>query len=954
MSELILAYCIENQYVAAKIESALSGKIAVEKVGIDINHGTARLDEIAAEGSQRVLMLLSDNFLKSENYMFEALKVIQKLGDANRLIPVTTDGIVNQDGKVFSVPTSFDRVSHVIQYMNYWQDYYLNVRKIPNNDEQIRRVRAISSEVGEMLRYIRTMDYFSYDQFEDSNFIVLYRVLGLRHSAETTVDKQLLHVVEAENTPAYVSENSEKFYENGQNSHSEVLESPKVFEEKPDLQPSIDEPEIQNLATLEDTPILEEKIESTIEEPVIDTDPEWLSAESLSSKAAESYKPEPIPEPEILKPNLPIQSITARETHEPILESFMKQTPDKNVQTPAMDMTIEALIASIKSENYVIKEVEKPADLIENLSMNDSEITDKIVEQFQEMEKPKPITVPEPQMVESLKSDIKILEKEDAAHLEPTLEAETEEIPAPKALETETVSKMNLLVEEDDATQVQAEAEDEETNVKAEVERIFSEKLNAETAEMELEEGIDDELRYKYAERLVQSGKLEQAANQLELLLDNNRQHVDAYVLLAYLAEESQDFLLSLSCLEKVTLLNPKYPGIYYKLGMLVSEHFKNQEKKAHKYFIQALELEPNNPEVLFEISKIEASNGKNPELLLTYLEKLNTIKPENTEAAFMLADFYRESGDQEKANFVYKETANRVPSFSTPENEALFFYEQPVQAVPEPEEMPLTEAEILKNKNGHKLVLITGATSGIGRAAAEIFAQNGYKIIVTGRRADRLEALKAQFENDFQAKIQTLCFDVRRLDAVKAQIESLGEGWQNIDILINNAGLARGLEPIHEGKVDDWEEMIDTNIKGLLYMTRAIAPEMVKRRSGHILNICSTAGKEVYPNGNVYAATKHAVDALTRGMRLDLFKHNIRVSQVAPAMVEETEFSLVRFDGDAEKAKVYEDFRPLKASDVAEMIFYIVSRPEYVNIQDVVMMGSQQANSVFIDRSGR
>ena len=250
--------------------------------------------------------------------------------------------------------------------------------------------------------------------------------------------------------------------------------------------------------------------------------------------------------------------------------------------------------------------------------------------------------------------------------------------------------------------------------------------------------------------------------------------------------------------------------------------------------------------------------------------------------------------------------------------------------------------------------VLVTGATSGIGRATAELFAKNGFRTILTGRRADRLEDLKTHFETEYRNRVQLLNFDVRSLADVKNALETLEDDFKNVDILINNAGLASGMAPIHEGDIEDWERMIDTNIKGLLYMTRAIAPHRVARRKGHIINLSSIAGKEIYPNGNVYCASKHAVDALTRAMRVDLHKYNIRVSQVTPGAVEETEFAIVRFHGDAERAKIYEDFTPLKASDVAETIYFIVTRPEYVNLQDITMMSTQQASANHFDRSGR
>jgi NADP-dependent 3-hydroxy acid dehydrogenase YdfG len=252
------------------------------------------------------------------------------------------------------------------------------------------------------------------------------------------------------------------------------------------------------------------------------------------------------------------------------------------------------------------------------------------------------------------------------------------------------------------------------------------------------------------------------------------------------------------------------------------------------------------------------------------------------------------------------------------------------------------------------KTVMVTGATSGIGKATATLFAKRGYNVIITGRRKDKLELLKQKFKRKYATKVIALCFDIRNIKETKKAWNSLDSNWQRIDILVNNAGLAKGFTPIHKGKIDDWEQMIDTNIKGLLYITRLVSPGMVKLKKGHILNVCSSAGHEVYPNGNVYSSTKYAVDALTKSMRLDLHKHGIRVSQVSPGMVEETEFAKVRFDGDAKKASIYEDFNPLTSKDVAEIIIFIVTRKKHINIQDVLVMGTQQANSVFVDRSGR
>jgi NADP-dependent 3-hydroxy acid dehydrogenase YdfG len=250
--------------------------------------------------------------------------------------------------------------------------------------------------------------------------------------------------------------------------------------------------------------------------------------------------------------------------------------------------------------------------------------------------------------------------------------------------------------------------------------------------------------------------------------------------------------------------------------------------------------------------------------------------------------------------------------------------------------------------------VLITGATSGIGRATAIKFGAQGHHLILTGRRQDRVDELCKEITEKFGVNTKALVFDVRDPAACARAVEDIPEILKPVDVLINNAGLAQGLHPIHEGLTEDWDTMIDTNVKGLLYMTRLITPDMVLRKSGHVINVGSIAGHDVYPKGNVYSATKFAVDALTKSMRLDLYGHGIRVSQVSPGHVEETEFALVRFHGDDSKARIYEDFQPLKSSDVADAIYYIASQPAHVNIQDIVLMGTQQAGVNFIDRSGR
>lgn len=247
-------------------------------------------------------------------------------------------------------------------------------------------------------------------------------------------------------------------------------------------------------------------------------------------------------------------------------------------------------------------------------------------------------------------------------------------------------------------------------------------------------------------------------------------------------------------------------------------------------------------------------------------------------------------------------------------------------------------------------IALVTGATSGIGKATAEMLAEKNYNLIITGRRLEKLKELKTKLETKFSVKIKILNFDIRNRSEVEKHLTSLSNDWKKIDLLVNNAGLASGLDLIHEGSIDDWEKMIDTNVKGLLYVSRFIMPLMVQRKKGHIINIGSIAGKEVYMKGNIYCATKHAVDALTKSMRMELVPYGVVVTQIAPGMVE-TEFSIVRL-GDEQKAKdVYKGFEPLTAKDIADTIEFVISRPKNVNINDILIMPAAQANSYITNR---
>ncbi len=403
-----------------------------------------------------------------------------------------------------------------------------------------------------------------------------------------------------------------------------------------------------------------------------------------------------------------------------------------------------------------------------------------------------------------------------------------------------------------------------------------------------------------------------------------------SYDLMGDMAAEKGDYLFAKYCWDRAAELDPTFPNIYRKLGLMTIEHLRDYKETAAVYLHKALEINPEDAEVMIGLADWDWQNQQRDSAAQHYIR------------AIQLAPYLRTT----ELDALYLPTAKIElkqvdKDRETPQNEQ-------ERSTDTTKESPgVTARSVLT-------ILITGATSGIGRATAEHFAQYGHRLILTGRRADRLSELKTQLERKSSNDVLMLPFDIRDQATVQHVLAQLPESWQEIDILINNAGLAKGLSPIHEGSLDHWETMIDTNVKGLLYVTRAIVPGMVQRKRGHIINVGSSAGKETYPNGNVYCATKFAVDALTRAMRMDLYTHNVRVSQVSPGHVEETEFAITRFDGDQERAKIYDNFQPLKASDVAEVIYFMATRPAHVNIQDVWMFASQQASSMLIDRSGR
>lgn len=450
---------------------------------------------------------------------------------------------------------------------------------------------------------------------------------------------------------------------------------------------------------------------------------------------------------------------------------------------------------------------------------------------------------------------------------------------------------------------------------------------------------------------------------ELESFLGKYPDDAKAHYLAGELHEQEEHIETALHHYKTARNHNKNLLLIHYRIANCLLKMGKGKTKKAKKALKKSLKAHPKHVDTLYRLGEIYLQENALKKAIKSF-NKVLDLQPDHAFAQYDKAVALFKADKTDKARQSYLKAVSLNPEFQTEENDSAFQIENDPSEKPVPATNDQTTDHTVEqekrlkfvpgNPDEGKIVLITGATSGIGRATAYKFAQNGYNLILTGRRVDRLQSIGFLIKAEFNIPVYLLNFDVRDLEQTAEALASLPEAWSRVDILVNNAGLAKGLAPIHEGSFEHWNTMIDTNIKGLLHMTRLISPGMVVRKSGHIINVCSTAGKEVYPDGNVYCGTKHAVDALTKAMRIDLVHHNIRVGQVSPGHVEETEFAKVRFDGDENKAKIYEDFLPLTSKDVAEAIYFMCTRPKHVNIQDVLMTGTQQANSTTINRSGR
>lgn len=893
MTKIILAYCNENAELAATLEQKLAR--AGAPIAFITNAPNAPAGQFSAEvmaTTEPVLLLITDNYLKNANCMTSALGMIQTLLRQQRATIIVADG-KQADGA--PAPTHFERLADVIRYLNHWQSAFLDI----TNREQHANSPAEHTALESQVAVIHDISV------EVGEFIGALRDAGFMRWEDLERDDFAPVLKKLDLT--HWEENYH--YEE----HTEPEQPGETSPPPPYLPPS----------TLLEAPQVTGPLA-----PVFDI------GDSYTAPAT------PPPAPPVVLPE------------------------------PTAALEAEPELPAQKEEEEVFAPIQ-----------------------------PETAPLPTPELAAEIKQTIDDawfwLERGHTERGMQVFQTAVEQYPHDDLLRSEYLKALSRYAPDSESASEQLGIlhdqglpEARSYDLMGEIafgkgDYDFAKYCWERTASLDHHyAGIWEKLGRLSDENL---GEPEAAAHYFNLVLESDPTRLDLRERLAQLLMDTLHRPAdTIPHLRQILAEQPHHPSawfdlarackatgddqqaeVYYRKATGIKPSLKTEEND--QTFIPQVESGLNTPqEVAEEIpaeedampvdqpeEMPEAVSGDESEELEE--EPLEAPADEAIEAPAQVVSIF-EGGEEEEEEEDHQEP--EPPLDLHPEetaDEEAHFLETP----PTSQEALSGEGANLNPSTLHPppltlTVLITGATSGIGRATAELFAREGHRLILTGRRTERLEELKNHFEQEYQREVLTLHFDVRNPVATETALNHLPENWHNIDVLVNNAGLAKGLAPIHEGSLLHWETMIDTNLKGLLYVTRLVAPGMVARRRGHIINVGSVAGKEVYANGNVYCATKFAVDALTRAIRLDLVKHNIRVSQVSPGHVEETEFALTRFDGDAERAKIYEDFQPLKASDVAEVIYFMATRPAHVNILDIEIMATQQASATVIDRSGR
>ncbi len=1028
-----LIYCIDNQNIANHITDDLG------RVGIDFIHDTfdfATHDAIRQQYSNStapVFLLVSDNFLKSENCMRNILELVEDTRLRGRIKTIILEGRhpIKGTDQYKTIATKFERLGDVVNYINYWSMQYQQIRTEMRHTTEARRtelapkldlIQDISTNIlGDFMRYLRGTNYVLYQRLKDDNFRELFEEFGgdsallMRKYGMLPAYSPAVKEVEEEKD-VVVDESEQDIREEEIETTTEVLDDvSENVEEGFDLSAI---PGLNLLSNREETPEDDESDSKTSENDLSTISDEMLDdlADDLISEEEEDFIEDEMINETFEEINDKVESDDTspdaladlideladdlvEDTNEEVVEDGDEVEGEHSVDALETEEVEGESVEDL--ENTIVEETEvkgtedednevNAADENEKVFINMSDFLEEVAAELEESESEKNADG----LLDEVKNEKELLNVSDFLEKVAAKSRKSESEKNADGL-LDDVSE-DLVNEMDVNEAVNGESKGDETLMDDVVEKEVEAEIKQETEETEdlidelIEDSeVEDEVIVQpstdIAEELAASGDIEGATGLYRQLVENTPENVDLryafammlienggdrtlakenLVVASQLDEDDEDILFALGVLsesegnfedakryyEKVILLDLEHEQAYYRLGSLLANAYENQQFVASSYLQRAISLDDEYAEAYFEYAKLLNTYFGKSKKSAKYFKKAVKNNRHFAEAHFELAKIYNKIDKKSKALRHYENAIEINNRFQTAENDALFGLQ--VKS-PEGDSALGSGEQNAKDSEPKGTILITGATSGIGRATAELFARNGYNLIITGRREERLMALKDILEAEFSTQILTLTFDVRNQAAVEAAIASLEGDWKNIDVLVNNAGLAKGFTPINEGQLTHWETMIDTNLKGLLYVTRAVSPLMVENSKGFIINIGSIAGKETYTNGNVYCATKAAVDALTKGMRLDLHHHNIRVTGIHPGHVE-TEFAVVRFDGDEERAKIYDDFQPLKAADVADTIYYVATRPAHVNIEDIVMWSTQQASATIIDKSGR
>lgn len=818
---IAIAYCIDNINVAESLDQQLSPALGdlIHLYGSRTNADKLLTEQVIKHNGP-ILLLISDNYLKSTACMLGGLHMLNERQD--QILPIVIDGVRKENDEPIFIPTQFDRISDMIQYINYWQDQYLDLRRQKRElsdldesafNEHLKSIREISSETSEFLRVLRNIDHYSLEEFSHNDFQVLFQFIGDQNAWES-FQKNRLH---------YRMQQQAGNAAGGDHAEVEVMEmNGGNYTEMPE----IDLNDIPGIDLLDQAGQAEEEVIEN-EQPHLNTHPEIEleinNTEEEEEEEEEVYADDHSDEhhaPEVKAAFEAILEETIEEEEEEVIEDILEME-EEDEEEQEESLPIETIIESA----WTLAEGGRSEEALEQLRDAKESHDTPVIDYYQAL----------------------ILAQFD------------QNLPAAKAL-------------------------------------------------------------------------LEAAAKKTPV-------HEDSLFLLGEVSEIEEDFAMAALAYEKLYQLDPAFPKLKYRLGVVWAHHFDEKAVPAAALLAEAVNEEPENADAFYQYSLLLSEKLKQPERAIPYLHKTLSLSPDHPFAHYDLALIYHQQGNAVAAAKSYEMATQINPELKTLENDMAFnltavghestaIEQTTLDALKEnisrlEDLINAREEENLKlkqNRPGNgKTVFISGATSGIGKATAEIFAANGFRLILNGRREDRLDELKSTFEKDYQVAVKLLPFDITQSSDLSKAVESLGAEWQNVDILINNAGKAKGDAPIHEGELSHWEEMIDTNLKGVLYLTRAISPQMVKRNSGHIINVGSADGRD-------------AIDGLTKAMRMDLSKYHIRVSQISPAQVEETEFAA---DGGEEKAMA------LSATDVAEAIYFMANRPAHVNVQDLLMMST-------------